>query len=70
MNKYVEKLELIHWITELQDVHTLAKIKSIKENKPIMTDIEMLSIEKGLNDFQQGKVRSHLQVKKRYEKWL
>lgn len=27
-------------------------------------------IEKGLDDFRQGKVRSHWQVKKRYEKWL
>ena len=70
MDTYIEKLELIHWITELQDVSTLAEIRSIKENKPVLTDIELLSIEKGIDDFQQGKVRSHLQVKKRYEKWL
>ena len=31
---------------------------------------EMMSIEKGIENFQEGKVRSHLQVKKRYEKWL
>ena len=70
MNTSVEKLELIHWITELQDVSILAKIKSIKENTPIATEAETVSIEKGLDDFQQGKVRSHWQVKKRYEKWL
>jgi len=70
MNNYAEKLELIHWITELQDVSTLAKIWSIKENIPIVTDAEEASIENGLKDFQQGKVRPHLQVKNRYEKWL
>ena len=70
MDAYIEKLELIRWITELQDVSTLAKIRSIKENKSVLTDIELLSIEKGIDDFKQGKVRPHLQVKKRYEKWL
>ena len=70
MNTFAEKLELIHWITELQDVSILAKIQSIKEDLPILTDAEMVSIEKGIDDFNKGKVSTHLQVKKRYEKWL
>jgi len=70
MNTYNEKMELIHWIAELQDVSILAKIRSIKEDIPVLTDAESMSIEKGLKDFQQGKVYPHLQVKKRYEKWL
>ena len=69
MDTYAEKLELIHWITELQDISILAKLWSIKEDIPV-TDAERISIEKGLDDFRQGKVHSHLQVKKRYEKWL
>jgi len=31
---------------------------------------EQQSIQRGLDDFQQGKVTSHTQVKKRYESWL
>lgn len=70
MDTYFEKLELIHWITELQDISVLEKILSIKDNTSVTTDSEWLSIQKGLDDFQQGKVHSHLQVKKRYEKWF
>ena len=71
MNTYVAKLDLIHWITELQDVSVLTHIKSIKENMPVASSVsEMVSVENGVKDFQNGKVRSHLQVKKRYEKWL
>jgi len=70
MDTYAEKLDLIHWITELQDVSILDKVRSIKENIPNVTDAEKISIEKGLNDFQRGRVRSHLLVRKHYEKWL
>lgn len=70
MNTHVAKLDLIHWITELQDVSVLTQIKSIKENTPISSVSEMISVENGVKDFQNGKVRPHLQVKKRYEKWL
>ena len=70
MNTHVAKLELIHWITELQDVSVLTRIKSIKENTHTTSAEEMMSIERGMEDFQKGKIRSHLQVEKRYEKWL
>ena len=65
-----QKLDLIHWITELNDVSVLQQVYAIKENAPAMPRAELLSIERGLDDFQQGKVISHAQVKKRYEKWL
>jgi len=70
MNTYAAKLDLIHWITELQDVSVLTRIKSIKENAHTASVAEMMSVERGMEDFQKGKTRSHLQVKKRYEKWL
>jgi len=69
MDTSAEKLELIQWIAELQDASILAKLWSIKEDMPV-TDAERISIENGLEDFRKGKVHSHLQVKKRYEKWL
>ncbi|MCL2042150.1 MAG: hypothetical protein FWG84_08985 [Bacteroidales bacterium] len=70
MNTYAEKLDLIHWIAELQDISVLTQVRSIKENAPVISASEIISIEKGLSDFQQGRVQSHWQVKKRYEKWL
>ena len=66
MNTHVEKLNLTPRITEFQDVSVLAQIN---ENTVVPTS-ETLSVEKGLADFRQDKVRSHLQVRKRYEKWL
>ena len=70
MNMYVENLELMQRASELQNVSTLDGIQSVKENIFIPTNIEKMSIEKGLKDFQQGKVHPHSQVKQRYEKWL
>ena len=39
------------------------------KNQPSLS-AELQSIQRGLDDFQQDKVISHTQVKKRYEKWL
>jgi len=65
-----QKIDLIHWITELNDLSILDKVSAIKEGASTMPHAELLSIERGLDDFQQGKVVPHEQVKKRYEKWL
>ena len=70
MNTYVEKIELIRRITDFQDVSVLEKIRVLKENTRIKHNLETISIEKGLDDLEKGNVKSHLQVKKRYEKWL
>jgi hypothetical protein len=70
MNTYIERLELIHWIADVQDISVLNRVKSIKENHFVEPTPEKLSIERGLNDFREGRLRSHLQVKERYEKWL
>ena len=64
-----QKLDLIHWITELNDVPLLMQMYAIKDNAAI-SRMESLSIERGLDDLQQGKLISHKQAKKRYEKWL
>ena len=64
------KIDLIHWITELNDLSVLAQVNAIKEKSVMASNAELLSIERGLNDLKQGSVISHSQVKKRYEKWL
>jgi len=72
MDAYVssQKIELIHWITELNDLFVLAQVNAIKEDTNAIYSEELQSIERGLDDFQQGRTISHTQAKKRYEKWL
>ena len=65
-----QKLNLIHWITELNDVSVLAQVYAIKENAIVESYTELQSIKLWLDDIQQGRVISHAQAKKRYEKWL
>jgi len=72
MDTYIssQKIDLIHWITELNDVSVLAQVNAIKEDANPVSYEELQSIERGFNDFQQGRTISHTQARKRYEKWL
>ena len=71
MNSTAQKLELIQWIASLQDATVLRQVRSIKEQHPAeLSPEEVASIERGLEDAAQGKVHSHADVRKRYEKWL
>ena len=72
MDAYIssQKIDLIHWITELNDLSVLAQVNAIKEDANAVSREELQSIERGLNDFQQGRTISHTQARKRYEKWL
>jgi len=70
MNADAETLDLIHWNTELHDVLVLEHKKVLREDNHFEPLLETISIENGLDDLKKGKVRSHSQVKKRYEKWL
>ena len=71
MNSATQKLELIQWIASLEDTALLCSLRSIKEQHPVkVSDAEMASIERGLEDIAQGKVHSHATVRKRYEKWV
>ena len=76
MNLESEKLKLIEWITNLNDDSTIEKIKMLKENHnqkdwwDEISDDEKAAIEDGLKDIDAGRVVSHEEVKKRYEKWL
>jgi len=72
MDAYVssQKIDLIHWITELNDLSVLAQVNAIKDEVITPSYAEMQSIERGLNDFQLGNTISHTRAKKRYEKWL
>ena len=78
MNLSTEKLDIIQRICEIQDNDLIDLIKNIITVPNIsnsdwwgqITQEEIVSINRGLDDLQQGKVHSHDQIRKTYEKWL
>ncbi|MDX2128710.1 MAG: hypothetical protein SFU91_06700 [Chloroherpetonaceae bacterium] len=70
-----KKIELIQWLSGLEDTKVIEKLLKIKEEEnqewwDDLTRDEKASIEKGIDDAKLGKVTSHLAVKALYEKWL
>ena len=78
MNLSAEKLDIIQRICEIQDTDLIDLIKNITTLSNVsntdwwshINQEEMASINRGLDDLQQGKVQSHYQIRKKYEKWL
>ena len=70
-----EKLELIQWLSTVEDRTIIKKLMRIK-NKEMKdwwdsaTDAEKDSIEKGIIDADSGNVVPHSEARKLYEKWL
>lgn len=67
------KLELIEWLTKLDDDETIQYLKLVKDSKDKQTDwwhdlsnAQKRGIERGLRDIDEGKVVSHDQVKSKY----
>jgi hypothetical protein len=77
MNIQTEKLDLIEWISRLNDSSVIGKLLQIKEDYSKSKDWwdtlekeEIKSINRGLNDFEEGRVHSHDTARKIYEKYL
>ncbi len=75
LNIQSKKLELIQWLSTIEDLSVLNKIIDLKkqENKDWWNSIsesEKQSIEKGLKDAESGKLNSHSKAKQLYDKWL
>ena len=75
LNIQSKKLELIQWLSTIEDLSVLNKIIDLKkqENKDWWNSIsenEKLSIEKGLQDAEAGKLNSHSKARQLYDKWL
>lgn len=75
LNKQNIKLELIEWISTIEDSNIIEKIMNlkIKENKDWWNSIsenEKQSIENGLNDADSGKLNPHSSARELYDKWL
>jgi hypothetical protein len=78
MDISTEKLDIIQRICEIQDNDLIDLIKNIVDIPNSsksdwwdqITPDEKESINRGLDDLQQGKVIPHDQIRKKYEKWL
>jgi hypothetical protein len=77
MNIQTEKLDLIEWISRLNDTSIINRLRQIKEDYSKSEDWwdslnkeEIESINRGLKDFKEGKIHSHDTARKIYEKYL
>ncbi len=69
------RLELIQWLTTIENMDVLKKIVDLKkqENSDWWDDItakEKESIEYGLKDAEAKKLKSHSNARNLYDKWL
>ena len=69
------KIELIQWLTTLDDHSLLQKILELRKSQSNdwwneIPTIEKKSIERGISDAESGKLKSHSEARKIYEKWL
>jgi hypothetical protein len=70
-----KKIELIQWLSTLNDESIIEKIMKLRENEKTdwwneISKEERKSIEKGIQDADSGNLKSHSEAKKIYEKWL
>ncbi len=70
-----QKLELIQWLSTIEDASIIDKIMNIRKNESkdwwdSISESEKESIELGLKDAEAGKLNPHSKAQKLYEKWL
>lgn len=70
-----KKLELIQWLSSLDDLSILEKIIALRKQETqdwwhSITQEEKDAIENGLNDADEGKLNPHSKAREIYEKWL
>lgn len=69
------KLELIQWLSTIEDSSIIEKIMDLRKKESIdwwnlISENEKQSIELGINNAESGKLNSHSKARKLYEKWL
>ena len=67
------KLELIEWLTKLDDDETIQYLKVVKDSRSghndwwdDLSDEQKKGIQRGLNDIEQGNIIPHDEVKRKY----
>jgi len=73
MGQEAIKLELIEWLTKLNDLETLNFLKLVKESRFVnhdwwndLTEQQTQGIQRGLKDIDEGRVVAHEDVKRKY----
>jgi len=71
----LEKLELIQWLSTVEDSAILKKISELRKKETVdwlnsISEQEKKSIELGLQDADEGKLNPHGKAKEVYGKWL
>jgi hypothetical protein len=73
MEQETIKLELIEWLTRLNDIETLQYLKVVKESRlsnqdwwDDLTEQQIRGIQRGLQDIDKGRVVAHEDVKRKY----
>ena len=75
LNIQSKKIELIQWLSTIEDLSVLNKIIDLKkqENKDwwdAISENERQSVEKGLKEAEAGTLNPHSKARKLYDKWL
>jgi hypothetical protein len=75
LNLQDKKLELIQWLSSIEDSSIIEKIMELrkKDSKDWWNSIsenEKEAIESGIQDANSGKLNPHSKARKIYEKWL
>ena len=77
MNIQSEKLDLISWISTLENPDVIEQLQVLKENYSTnidwfseLSNPEMESIDRGLQDIENGRLNDHEKAKKVYGKYL
>lgn len=75
MNLQATKLELIQWLSTIDNPSIIEKIMAIRNNEKEdwwdhLSALERESINKGLEDADAGKLKDHAEARKLYGKWL
>jgi hypothetical protein len=75
MDIHAKKIDLINWLTTLNDINMINKLLQLRQDSKLdwwdeISDAEKDSIDKGINDADAGRLNEQADVKKLYEKWL
>ncbi|MBP7397321.1 MAG: hypothetical protein KA933_10200 [Flavobacterium sp.] len=70
-----QKLELIQWLSTIEDSAIIQKIMDLRKKESTdwwnsISENEKQSIELGLEDAKSGKLNEHSEARALYEKWL
>ncbi len=69
------KLELIQWLSVIDDVSLIEKVAKVRDDSlsdwwDEISDAEKESIEIGIKDADSGHLKPHSDARAKYEKWL